>query len=98
MKKIYISGQITGLPYKAVEQRFDDAERRLQKYGYEVVNPLDNGLPRNSTWEQHMRADLKLLLDCDSIYLLKGFRDSKGAMIEYNLAKELHLEIIYQVL
>lgn len=95
--KVYISGPITGLPYEEVEKAFNEAETRLQEQGYEVVNPLNNGLPRESTWNEHMRADLKLLLDCDAIYLLKGYQNSKGAMIEYDLARILHFETIEQL-
>lgn len=95
--KVYISGPITGLPYKEVEKAFSKAEKRLKEEGYEVVSPLKNGLPRESTWNEHMRADIKLLLDCDAIYLLKGYQDSKGAMIEYDLARILHFETIEQL-
>lgn len=98
MKKIYISGPISGLPFETVERNFNDAEIRLQEQGHEVVNPLDNGLTKDHSWTEHMRADLKLLLDCDAIYLLKGYQDSKGAMIEYDLARLLHFEVIEQVL
>ena len=95
--KVYISGPISGLPYEKVEKAFNDAETRLQEQGYEVVNPLNNGLPRESTWNEHMIADLKLLLDCDAIYLLKGYQNSTGAMIEYDLARILHYNIIEQL-
>lgn len=92
--KVYISGPITGLPYEEVEKAFNEAETRLQEQGYEVVNPLNNGLPRESTWKDHMRADLKLLLDCDAIYMLDGWTNSKGAEIEFNLAFDLRINII----
>ena len=95
--KVYISGPISGLPYEQVEKAFNEAETRLQEQGYEVVNPLNNGLPTNATWNEHMRADLKLLLDCDAIYMLKGYQNSKGAMIEYDLARILHFGIIEQL-
>lgn len=95
--KVYISGPISGLPLETVYNNFTNAEIRLQEEGYEVVNPLNNGLPRESTWNEHMRADLKLLLDCDAIYLLKGYQNSKGAMIEYDLARILHFDIIEQL-
>lgn len=75
--KVYISGPITGLQYEEVEKAFNEAEIRLKEHGYEVVNPLNNGLPRESTWKEHMRADLKLLLDCDAIYLLKAIKTQK---------------------
>jgi nucleoside 2-deoxyribosyltransferase len=97
-KKIYISGPISGVPFEQAKAAFEDAEMRLEEKGYAPVNPIDNGLPRNSIWEEHMRADLKLMMDCDAIYMLKGFRRSRGAMVEYTIAKELGFEIIYQIL
>ena len=92
--KVYISGPISGLPYEEVEKAFNDAEIRLKDKGHEVVNPLNNGLPRESTWNEHMRADLKLLLDCDAIYMLDGWTNSKGAEIEYDLAIDLGFKLI----
>lgn len=92
--KVYISGPITGLPYKEVEKAFSKAEIRLKEQEYEVVNPLNNGLPRESTWNEHMRADLKLLLDCDAIYMLDGLDNSKGAQIELKLAFDLCIKAI----
>lgn len=41
-----------------------------------------------------MKADIKLLMDCDAIYLLKGWEDSKGARIEKELAESLGYRII----
>jgi hypothetical protein len=43
-----------------------------------------------------MKADLKAMLDCDCIYMLKNWLGSKGAMVEHNLASDLKFEIIYQ--
>lgn len=96
MKKIYISGPISGLPLETVYNNFTNAEVQLLEQGYEVVNPLNNGLPSNATWEEHMRADLKLLLDCDAIYMLEGWEKSRGARIEYALAIDLKMDIQYQ--
>lgn len=95
--KIYISGPISGLPLETVYNNFTNAEVQLLEQGYEVVNPLNNGLSTNATWEEHMRVDLKLLMECDTIYLLKGYKDSKGAMIEYDLARILDYDIIEQI-
>lgn len=96
MKKIYISGPISGLPLETVYNNFTNAEAQLLEQGYEVVNPLNNGLPTNATWEEHMRADLRLLLDCDAIYMLEGWEKSRGARIEYALAVDLKMDIQYQ--
>lgn len=96
-QKVYISGPITGLPFDKVEQAFNDAEIRLQEEGYEVVNPLENGLTKDHSWREHMKADIKLLMECNTIYLLKGYRTSKGAMVEYDLARILGYDIIEQI-
>lgn len=95
--KVYISGPISGHPYEDVEKNFNDVEARLQEDGFEVVNPLNNGLTKNNSWHEHMKADIKLLMECDTIYLLKGYRDSKGAMIEYDLARILGYDVIKQI-
>lgn len=94
--KIYISGPISGLPLETVYNNFTNVEAQLLEQGYEVVNPLNNGLPTNATWEEHMRADLRLLLDCDAIYMLEGWEKSRGARIEYALAVDLKLDVQYQ--
>ena len=96
MKKIYISGPISGLPLETVYNNFTNVEAQLLEQGYEPVNPFNNGLPTNATWEEHMRADLRLLLDCDAIYMLEGWEKSRGARIEYALAVDLKLDIQYQ--
>lgn len=93
-QKVYISGKITGLPIDEAKTNFQDAENRLREKGYEVINPFNNGLPDNSTWMEHMKADIKLLMECEIICLLNNWRDSTGAKIEWNLAKEMGYKVI----
>lgn len=92
--KIYISGPISGLPLETVYNNFTNVEAQLLEQGYEVVNPLNNGLPTTATWEEHMRADLRLLLDCDAIYMLEGWEKSRGARIEYALAVDFKMVVM----
>lgn len=44
-----------------------------------------------------MGHDIKLLCDCDAIYMLNGWRESAGAKIEHKLARDLGIEIIYEI-
>ena len=92
--KIYISGKITGLPLETAKSKFYEAEKNLISQGHIVVNPMS--LPHNhsQTWLEYMKEDIKALLDCDAIYMLKGWQESKGACIEFNLAHDLDLKII----
>ena len=95
IKKIYISGKITDNPnYKA---DFEAAELALKIAGFQPVNPAEEHLPDGATWADYMRHDLKLLCDCDAIYMLNGWRESAGARIEHKLARDLGMEIIYGI-
>lgn len=95
MKKIYISGKITDNPnYKA---DFEAAESALKIAGFQPVNPAEEHLPDGATWADYMRHDIKLLCDCDAIYMLNGWRESAGARIENELAQDLGMEIIYEI-
>lgn len=94
--KVYISGAISNLPYNDAKAMFDKATQELSSQNFEAVNPIDNGLDKDSPWSTHMRADIKALLDCDCIYMLKTWKNSKGARLEHKIADELGLGIIYQ--
>ena len=94
--KCYISGKISGLPTEQVTAKFRQAELQIRAFGHEPVNPLYNGVDKEARWNEHLVADIALLLECDAIYLLKDWQDSKGARIENNIAEECGLEIIPQ--
>lgn len=91
--KVYISGPITGIDF-GNRFAFSCARNALELCGYEVVDPSEVQLDDEATWTDYMRADLKLLLDCDYIYMLDGWEDSKGARIERELAENLGIEEI----
>ena len=94
MKKIYISGKITNnANYKA---DFEAAGLALKIAGFQPVNPAEEQLPDGAKWAEYMRHDIKLLCDCDAIYMLNGWRESAGAKIEHKLARDLGIEIIYE--
>lgn len=93
--KIYISGKITGIENEA-EKLFQIAEDHCLEIGYEVVNPLKLNHNHDKSWEAFMREDVKALCDCDHMYLLKNWADSKGATIEKQIAEYLKIKIIYE--
>lgn len=90
--KVYISGKITDNPN--YEYEFNYAEQRLKAAGFEVVNPTKIGIKKNWTWEDYMKHGIRELLDCDAIYQIQGWDDSKGAQLEYEIAGKLDYRVI----
>lgn len=84
--RVYISGKITGT--SDYIDRFEDIERQLYEEGHEVVNPARENahLPKGTPWETYMAESLKMLCECDAIYLMDGWRESRGAVLEAMVA------------
>ena len=99
-KKCYISGKITGLPIEVATENFKKASLHARFLGYEPVNPIEiipnSEEPKNDKWSWYMRADLKEMMDCDAILMQENWEDSKGAIVEHNLAKELGFIMMYK--
>ena len=87
--KVYISGPVTDIEETEYRTDFNSAELWLTGLGYDVINPISLDVIEGGAWEDYMRRDLKLLCDCDYIYLLDGWESSRGARLEYNVAFEL---------
>lgn len=96
MRKIYISGPITGIDPAVCRKRFETAEKRLIARGYTPVNPLKDGLPETATYDEHMQRDLEMLAECDAIYMLNGWEHSKGCRIEFNVATTNRIPITFE--
>tara|TARA_R110002051_G_scaffold274653_1_gene335354 strand:+ start:206 stop:529 length:324 start_codon:yes stop_codon:yes gene_type:complete len=99
--KIYISGPISHDPNH--EKAFTTAEEYLIFLGYSVVNPVDipekafTGADRDvKRWHYFMKESIKLLMDCDQIYMLEGWEDSRGARLEQKIAMELAMPRMFE--
>ena len=90
--KIFISGKVTGDPnYK---EKFDLVEIYLKSLGYRVMNPAV--LPVDFGVNECMSITIAMLSQCDAIYMLKDWKDSRGATIEHDFAKYAGKKIIYE--
>lgn len=95
--RIYISGKITGLNEMEVQLTFNSAMRKLCKEGWHVCNPIllpDTGTDK--PWIHNMLIDIKHLLECNTIFMLHNWTDSKGARVERAIAIEMGMTVIYQ--
>lgn len=92
MQKIYIAGKITGL--KNYQQKFEEAQERLEVGGYKVMNPAI--LPPGFDYEDYMRICFAMIDVCDAVYFLADWRDSPGAMREHEYASRAGKDIVYE--
>lgn len=94
MKRVYISGPMTGLPdfnYPA----FKAAAELLRAKGIEVENPAENPIPDCGSWAGYMRFALVQICRCDAVFMLPGWEKSKGARLELHVAQQLGLQVLY---
>lgn len=90
--KVYISGPMTGKPDYNRAAFFRAAEALKKKGCY---------VPVHTAWMvdqlsrvDYMRMALQMMLTCDAIYLLKGWKTSLGALQEFSVAQLCGLKII----
>lgn len=88
MKRIYIAGPMTGLPnfnYAA----FHAAAAQLRRLGFDAVNPAELAPETNTPWAECMRLAIAALLTCQQVALLPGWHNSRGALLEQDIARKL---------
>ena len=101
---IYISGPITHEP--KADENFKKAHIELSKAhpDAEIKNPILIPYPKyvqddwqeDGLWSYFMHESIKMMMECDTIYMLKGWSASKGATIEHDLAWKLNMTVVYE--
>ena len=94
-KIVYISLPITGVKESDIMANITFAKMKINAIGNIGVfsyNPNDTNKP----YSYYMAKSIELLLECDAIYLCKGWKKSKGCRAEYEVAKIYGKEIIKQ--
>lgn len=95
----YLAGPMSGYEhfnYPAFERNQQD----LLAEGVQVESPHTIPWPSEEQegeelWQTMMRKALRLLLDCEGIILLRGWTESKGALVEYNIATSLKMPVYF---
>lgn len=102
MKKprIYISGPISGHDLEERRKTFKETQLMLEAQGWDVFNPMENGLPAEATTRQHMHRDLAELTREDegrftAIYMMKKWLHSAGCKLEFDVATSIGLTVYF---
>lgn len=101
---IYVSGPITQTEKNPSiitnRRKLNRASLRLFCAGYSVYCPLttwfiDPGM-YGDAWQQIMEMDFVILKRCNGIYMVHGWKHSRGAVLEHDYACELKIPIVYE--
>ena len=99
-KAKFKSAEATVKDWRFFELNGQKAALHLGRFGFEAVNPAEfTLLGRDLThyfWAVAMTVCFCKLLGCSYVYMLKDWKDSRGARKEHKWAKFFGKEIIYQ--
>ena len=104
-KRIYISIPISGHDLEKVKEKARNIRECLlcDVFGFrngqnrpDVITPFDVCPEPNKPYSYYMGKDIEALLECDAIFLCKGWQNSKGCMAEFELARIYGKKIMFE--
>lgn len=93
-KTIYLAGKVSGLHEESVKEKFRRANEELAEQGYIIVNPV-SVYKKGDNWHASMRANIRMLLECEELHMLPCWQESKGAQLERDIAMRLGMQVVY---
>jgi len=78
--KIYIAGKISG--DKSYKEKFARVQQQLESQGHVVLNPATQ--PEGLSAADYMRMCFAMMEAAEIVMFLPDFRESRGAMLEYD--------------
>lgn len=91
--RCYIAGPMTGKPDLNFPA-FREAAEKLRAIGHDVVSPAEVNPDHSMPWAECLKRDIPALCTCDSIVLLPGWINSRGATLERHIAVELGMQVM----
>lgn len=86
MKKVYISLPITTENYKDQRNHAFIVATDLGIKGYDVISPFDINPQPTTPFNEAMGKCIETLLDCDIIYMCKGWNNCNECKAELQVA------------
>ena len=97
-KLCYNSGPISSLTFITAWNNFSRADKIIEDLGMTPINPMERtwGLRPSNAWWLHMVKDIILLMLCHAVFFQKGWKDSRGARIEFRVARLLCKDMYFE--
>jgi hypothetical protein len=97
-KIVYIAGKMNGVE-KFNEGAFTEADAMLVQLGFKTVNPhvINKGRDHEKEKLACMENDIIHLLKCTHIYMIEGWENSRGATLEYEIAKYFRKKRVFVI-
>lgn len=96
LNKVYILGKIPSYIDKKTKNQYTLAKNHLLKIGFKnVINPIENFKNNDGLSQETKKLNLKLLLECDTVYVLPSTVYDKAKNVELAIAIELNLITIH---
>ena len=94
---VYLAGPMTGYP-EFNFPAFKAAASDIDEMGVGAVYCTAFGTPPAPEdalpWDEYLREALRLMLTCNAVVVLPGWRESKGARLEVYVALELGMPVV----
>ena len=96
---IYLAGKVTGEPFDEVEVKFRHWAMILAAqhkcFVFDPVKYVVQNSFQDRSWQFIMKKCINKMMACDEIHLMPDWRDSKGAVIEHDLAQDIGMKVVY---
>lgn len=94
--RVYIAGKISGMDKAEAIELFEVAQLVIEVQGHEAVNPFEvsEESPRKE-WHDYMGECHRALLMCQAVLMLPNWHNSRGARIEYAVAREMGIPVYF---
>lgn len=96
MKKVYVSIPISGEDYNSQRNHASAIAQKLKNKGYDAVTPFDIVKSVTTPYNVAMGKCVAKLLECEMIYLCKGWQNSKGCFAELQIALVYGLSVMVE--
>lgn len=94
MKKVFISQPMSGLTDSEIFDTRNRVTKYLNEMGFDVI---DSWVKEDGNPVYLIGKSIELLSQADKIYFVKGWKNSRGCRIEYEVAKAYNIDIMEEV-